>query len=1462
MPQVVGYIAASAATSWATAAGYSAVQVSIVGALASYAASSIASGLMGTQGDNLASTGALTNKASNNAAVPVVYGSRKIGATRVYLEVSGTDNAYLHQVLVIAEGEINAINTVYLNDVDSTDSRFNDLVTIVKKTGTDGQAAVTSSEMPGLPDSWTSAHKLSGLVYVYIKMKWDQDAFPRGVPTITFDIDGKKTHDPRTGTATFNNNPALAVRDYLTNTRYGRSIPTSQIDDAAIIAAANYSDAMVTKGGVSAARYTCDGLVDTTETSLDILNKLLSSCRGFLVFTAGVYKLVLDKPESAVFTFSEDNIVGSWSIVLGNKATTYNRITAKFFNPERNWQLDQAVIDSSTLRTDKDSGLVLERQTVLPFTSNIYTAKQIATINLNQSRQAVSCSFTATIEALRVEVGDVVYIKHDTPGWTDLNTGQGKLFRVMSMSLQSDDEVAITCREYDSTVYDFGTVNTVDATPNTSLPDPTTVAPITNLSVTPGQINAQDGTVILVLDIAWTAAADIFVNRYDITITISNGDIVRLSTQATSYKYQVLDQAATYTASIKSVNSMGVSSPAVTSAEYTPIGDVTAPDVPANITVNGTFKKIILSWDNPAQNDFSYVEIKRSVDAQELNAVFIGTTSATTWIDDSYNGTITRYYWIRSLDTSGNASAWAAMGSATTIKLDANDFDDGVITPDFIDSTFTSLIAGKATVIDVEAAQADIVNILNEQQSVGNTIDTVAERMLTLATTQSDTLGLVSDAGITVDPATGAVTIQAVETLRSQTETTINNVQIDLDAAEASLNLKASTTYVNNTIAAAVLDASDLAALNDLEAKVAQAEIDIDGAEAALLLKADETTVSGMNVRLDQAEIDIDGAEAAILLKASSTELDTVSSRVTTAETTINALDLASIANTVTDTRGLFNKSDVDDVQNLAQLLDVYKSREAVNVEIAYARNEISADVRDANVSIATSKLELAALINNNAALVTSEQTARADADSALASSITTLTATVGDNAGAIATEQTVRANADSAMATSITNLTSTVGDNTSAIVAEQTARTTADTALASDISGVTTTLNNQTASIAAQAISIDGVKAQYTVTIDNNGHVSGFGLVSSIINGVETSSFTVNADQFAIGSGDQKPFVYYANDTTIIKNGIEIVIPAGAYLDTQFIQAKEISADKITIDGNIRFDNANSGVQFGKTSLADTTAGAFFGRSGNVAGFNISSANSGIYADSDGTVALNNVRLYAGEAGTASEFTNPGTTIRNISSLTTTLLLEIVGGGGAACNNASGAATSSQRAGTSGADSYIRMWTEDDGPNGSGVIIATFRGRGGAGLSGGSVGSNTAYPGHGTNGQASSKAPGGTRGLYNGSTFILPGNGSLGSGGGGGANGSNSSGTPNAPVIGIAQAGSTFSQLINKPSNCQSIEIYVGAGGVGGQAFPSSNIVAGGNGGDGYASYADNAAGGIEVDLIDILARLTALEG
>ena len=187
--------------------------------------------------------GILINSQSNVDPIPVIYGRRRVGGTRVFIEVSGSSNEYLHLVLVLSEGPVTAIDNVYLDDVLSTDAKFSGLLTVTKHLGTPGEAAdaALTADVP----KWTSACKLSNCAYLYVKLKYDRNAFS-GLPTITADVRGRTLYDPRDGQTRYSNNPALVLRDYLSNAIYGRGIASSAIDDTSIAAAANACDIRIT----------------------------------------------------------------------------------------------------------------------------------------------------------------------------------------------------------------------------------------------------------------------------------------------------------------------------------------------------------------------------------------------------------------------------------------------------------------------------------------------------------------------------------------------------------------------------------------------------------------------------------------------------------------------------------------------------------------------------------------------------------------------------------------------------------------------------------------------------------------------------------------------------------------------------------------------------------------------------------------------------------------------------------------------------------------------------------------------------------------------------------------------------------------------------------------------------------------------------------------------------------------
>jgi hypothetical protein len=95
-------------------------------------------------------------------------------------------------------------------------------------------------------------------------------------------------------------------------------------------------------------------------------------------------------------------------------------------------------------------------------------------------------------------------------------------------------------------------------------------------------------------------------------------------------------------------------------------------------------------------------------------------------------------------------------------------------------------------------------------------------------------------------------------------------------------------------------------------------------------------------------------------------------------------------------------------------------------------------------------------------------------------------------------------------------------------------------------------------------------LKAQYSVKIDNNGHIAGFGLSSTDVDGTPTSAFIIRADKFAvidpanttIGLTNSPP---PAAVPFFIQNGVTY-IKAAAILDASITNAKvgTLNADRI----------------------------------------------------------------------------------------------------------------------------------------------------------------------------------------------------------------------------------------------------------------------------------------------------------
>lgn len=647
------------------------------------------------------SQGTLLNKQSNLAQIPVIYGERKVGGTRVFVETSGADNQYLYIALVLAEGEVNAIGDVYINDVLSTDAKYSGLVSIDKMLGTDTQTA--STVLTAAP-SWTTDHTLKGVAYLGMRFKWDRDVFG-SIPDVQAVVQGRKCYDPRSATTVYTTNPAICLLDYLTNSRYGKGLPSSSFesDYASWKSAADFCDSNVTSytGGSTIDLFSCNAVIDISKTIIDNVKVLLSGMQGQLVYAQGVYKLIPEKDYTANYAFTEDNILSNISVVGEKRKDKFNRVIATFTNPDKNWQKDQIEYPEAgssvyTTLKNEDAGFELEKRLALDTVTNIYQARNIAYTALYRSRNQLKASFLATVDALQVAVGDIVTVTHSSLGWS------AKKFRVMGLRLEPTGNVGVSLHEHDSTIYAWNEGAEVEQPASTTLPDPFTVGVISESTITVASSEAinDNGSSYQRFIIGWTEPNDNFISEYIVQLKESDSSdwkIQARSDEPPVYVNSVVSGVA-YNIRIKSVNSLGVSSSWVYSINEAATSESAC--TTAGGTWDGTRCLINFTADNLTTaagggNTTYYQDAEPTGDLSEGDL----------WFDTNDNNKIYRY----------SGSAWVA-ASGNLIATEVTDLAD--ITPSAGTITSGTLEVGAGGVVIQSAASGSRLVISSETLEV------------------------------------------------------------------------------------------------------------------------------------------------------------------------------------------------------------------------------------------------------------------------------------------------------------------------------------------------------------------------------------------------------------------------------------------------------------------------------------------------------------------------------------------------------------------------------------------------------------------------------------------------------------------------------------------------------------------------------------------------------------------------
>ena len=464
------------------------------------------------------------------AARRLVYGRSRVPGTIAYMTAT-SGNRYLHLVLALCEGPIDAVETVYFNDeavpVDAsgavTSGTYQGKARVKIVLGSPAQPADADliAESGG---QWTAAHRLAGVAYLYVRLEWDQNVYVGGLPNITAIVRGRLVYDPRAGTTAWSDNPALCLRDFLTRARRsgGVGAPPNAIDDANFAAQANICDETVpTAGGGVEKRYTCNGAIDLDDGNApqQTVESMLTACGGRLTWSSGSWRLYVATWRAATAAITDALLRGDLQgQTRQSLRQQFNAVKGTYLNPAARYvPADYPGVIGAAFETE-DAGERVYKDLPLRFTTSPAMAQRLAKIELYRARKPITVTAPCTLAAYGITVGDTITVTHERYGWI------AKPFEVIGWKWAVDADgpalgIDLTLRETASAIYDWlaSEEQLAQSQPSTTLPvwktveTPTGLGAISNIFLATAAEGTRSRTVV-----TWTAAQSSLVFAYDV----------------------------------------------------------------------------------------------------------------------------------------------------------------------------------------------------------------------------------------------------------------------------------------------------------------------------------------------------------------------------------------------------------------------------------------------------------------------------------------------------------------------------------------------------------------------------------------------------------------------------------------------------------------------------------------------------------------------------------------------------------------------------------------------------------------------------------------------------------------------------------------------------------------------------------------------------------------------------------
>lgn len=701
---------------------------------------------------------------SRDAIAPrqLIYGQCRVGGTIAHIETTGTDNFLLHVVCVLSGHEIEELTSIRANDIDLTtttstisgstvhtvtNSEFTNTDNdnnfgsgrLMRFTFKDGSQSAVDGFMNAQLSSMGTTDKFLGCSYVYLQMVFDNEKFGGGIPALSFKVKGKNVFDPRTNanatTDLQRSNPALIIRDYLTDTQYGLKAKSEEINDTTnaggFASAANTCDQNVTlaDGSSTETRYTANGFSNFSASGSDIIGSALSSMAGSMSYVNGQFNVFAGASQSPSLTITDDDLLQSIQVTTKpNTGSLFNSVKSVYVDKDLDFTSADAPVfqDTTMLNADTPSGestanYVKKMELQLPFTSTSTMAQRLGRIALKYERQSTTLSVLVSLKFLQLQPNDWVYLTNERLSFSQ------KAFQVIGVNVDNigDEEAPIFAtrlelKEAASSVFDFATNDYTTGQSEGSdvgTGDYTVTAP-SNLSLAQ-QTNKDGVTTKVDIKASWTNNSSDKVTLTEVAYKLStDGSYTSDFTVGKGVSVALLPNVVvgkTYNVKARHIDVNGVASAYTSAVNITISAPTDAPAAPTSLSASTSKPfNIVVSWTNSTSADLKATKIYRRTsdttptDDTHLVDTIYGANGKTTTVvfgkQDGLTAGTNYFFWVRSVNHSDVHSAFVGSATGNFTNVDVSDIVNDAVTEVKIASD-----AVTNAKIAVDAIQGDVI---------------------------------------------------------------------------------------------------------------------------------------------------------------------------------------------------------------------------------------------------------------------------------------------------------------------------------------------------------------------------------------------------------------------------------------------------------------------------------------------------------------------------------------------------------------------------------------------------------------------------------------------------------------------------------------------------------------------------------------------------------------------------------